>query len=123
MIVAIIPAKSHSRRLKNKNLLKLNGVTLLEHTINYVKKSRYIDFFFVSTESKKIQNYLRKKKIKFIKRPSILCGETPLIDVYNQAYDKIKKKYKIKIIAGVQCDHPDRQHSLDNVIKIFKKKS
>ena len=51
-----------------------------------------------------------------------MCGETPLIDVYNQAYDKIKKKYKIKIIAGVQCDHPDRQHSLDNVIKIFKKR-
>ena len=39
MIVAIIPAKSHSRRLKNKNLLKLNGVSLLDHTINYVKKS------------------------------------------------------------------------------------
>ncbi len=122
MIVAIIPAKSHSRRLKNKNLLKLNGVSLLDHTINYVKKSKYVDFFFISTESKKIQNYLKKKKIKFIKRPSILCGETPLIDVYNQVYNKIKKKYKIKIIAGVQCDHPDRQHSLDNVIKIFKKR-
>ncbi len=62
MIVAIIPAKGHSKRLKNKNLIKLNGISLLEHTINYVRKSKYIDLFLVSTESKKIKSYLKKKK-------------------------------------------------------------
>ena len=55
MIVAIIPAKSHSRRLKNKNLLKLNGVSLLDHTINYVKKSKYVDFFLYLLSQKKFK--------------------------------------------------------------------
>ncbi len=44
------------------------------------------------------------------------------MDVYRQAYKQLKKKYKIEIIAGVQCDHPDRKYSLDDAIKIFKKR-
>ena len=55
MIIAIIPAKEQSKRLKNKNLLKIQGKTLLEHAINYVKKSNYIDYLVVSTESKKLK--------------------------------------------------------------------
>ena len=36
-IVAIIPARGGSKRLKNKNLRLLNGVPLLLHSINYAK--------------------------------------------------------------------------------------
>ena len=122
MIIAIIPAKEKSNRLKNKNLIKINGETLLEHAIKYVKKSKLLDFFLVSTESKKIQRYLKKKKIPYINRPKNLCGETPLLDVYKHAFEKIKFKKKVKVIAGVQCDHPDRKHDLDEIVKIFKKK-
>ena len=45
MIIAIIPVKEKSNRLKNKNLIKINGETLLEHAIKYVKKSKLLDFF------------------------------------------------------------------------------
>ena len=62
MIIAIIPAKEQSKRLKNKNLLKIQGKTLLEHAINYVKKSNYIDYLVVSTESKKIKTFLKSLK-------------------------------------------------------------
>ena len=122
MIIAIIPAKEKSNRLKNKNLNKINGETLLEHAIKYVKKSKLLDFFLVSTESKKIQRYLKKKKILYVNRPKNLCGEALLLDVYKHAYEKIKFKSKIKVIAGVQCDHPDRKYELDEILKIFKKK-
>ena len=39
MIIAVIPAKGHSKRLPNKNMQIINGVPLIEYTINYVKKS------------------------------------------------------------------------------------
>ena len=122
MIIAIIPAKEKSTRLKNKNLIKINGKTLLDHAISYVKKSKFIDFFLVSTESKKIQKYLKQNKIPFVNRPRKLCGEALLIDVYKHAYEKIPFKSKIKVIVGVQCDHPDRKHNLDKILSIFKKK-
>ena len=122
MIVAIIPAKEQSKRLKNKNLLKIQGLTLLEHAIKYVKKSSYIDYLVVSTESKKIKTFLKKLKIPYINRPKKLCGEAPLIEVYKHAYENLSFKSKIKVIAGVQCDHPDRNLSFDKVINIFKKK-
>ena len=122
MIIAIIPAKLHSNRLKNKNLIKVKGKTLIEHAINYVLKSKKVKDFYVSTESKKIQNFLKKKKIKFIIRPKYLCGEAPLLDVYKHAFFKIKKKHKIKTIVGIQCDHPDRKVKLDKAIQLFKQK-
>lgn len=122
MIIAIIPAKEQSKRLKNKNLLKIQGKTLLEHAINYVKKSSYIDYLVVSTESKKIKTFLKKLKIPHISRPKKLCGEAPLIEVYKHAYENLSFKSKIKVIAGVQCDHPDRNLSLNKVINIFRKK-
>ena len=40
MIIAIIPVKEKSNSKKNKNLMKINGETLLEHAIKYVKKSK-----------------------------------------------------------------------------------
>jgi len=122
MIIAIIPAKEQSTRLKNKNLIKIQGKTLLEHAIDYVQKSNFVDYLVISTESKKIKNFLKKLHIPFINRPKKLCGEAPLIEVYKHAYENISFKSKIKVIAGVQCDHPDRNLSLDKVINIFKKK-
>ena len=38
-VTAIIPAKTDSTRLTKKNLKVINGKTLLEHTLDYAKKS------------------------------------------------------------------------------------
>ena len=40
--IIIIPARSGSKRLKNKNLLKLNNLTLVEKTIMFAKKIKTI---------------------------------------------------------------------------------
>ena len=37
MIVAFIPAKQNSRRLKNKNMRIVNKKPLIEYSINYAK--------------------------------------------------------------------------------------
>ena len=43
-IIALIPAKKNSRGLKNKNLKKLNKLSLVELAILGAKKSKLINF-------------------------------------------------------------------------------
>ena len=121
MIIAVIPAKGHSKRLPNKNMQIINGVPLIEYTINYVKKSKIINDFYVTTDSLEIQSYCEKKKIKFIIRPESLGGETPIIKVYKHFLSQAHLSKKIKILLGVQIDHPDRKVSLDQSLQIFLK--
>ena len=61
----IIPARKGSKRLKNKNFLKLNGKTLLEHTIEFAKTINKPGLILVSTDSKKLQ--------KISKSHDVLC--------------------------------------------------
>ena len=122
MIIAVIPAKMVSKRLKNKNLTLLLKKPLLYWTYLYVKNSRLIKNVYVSSESKTVLNYAKKLGLKTILRPKKLCGETPIIDVYKHAYNRLKKKMNIKIIVGLQPDHPDRTKKIDKVINKFLSK-
>ena len=54
-VVALIPAKTDSTRLTKKNLQKVNGKTLLEHSIDYALSSEYIKDIIVSTESDEVR--------------------------------------------------------------------
>ena len=54
MIVAVIPAKGGSKRLPNKNMHIINGKPLLEYTVRYVKESKLINDFYVTTDNKQI---------------------------------------------------------------------
>jgi CMP-N-acetylneuraminic acid synthetase len=53
-IIALIPAKKNSKELKNKNLKKLNDLSLTELTILNAKKSKLIDKIYLSSDSNKI---------------------------------------------------------------------
>ena len=112
MIIGIIPAKKNSKRLKNKNLFLLNNKPLLYWTAKYCKNSKLLNDIYVSSESKSTLKYAQKVGLKVILRPKKLCGETPIIDVYKHAFKKLNKKKKIKIIVGLQPDHPDRKKKI-----------
>ena len=60
----LITARKGSKRLKNKNILKINKKTLIERTIEFSKKiSKKNDKILVSTDSKKIQKIAVKEKV------------------------------------------------------------
>jgi CMP-N,N'-diacetyllegionaminic acid synthase len=71
-LVALIPARSGSERIKNKNISLLNKKPLLAYSIIEAKKSNLFEKIVVSTDSIKYKNialkygadvpYLRKKK-------------------------------------------------------------
>lgn len=69
---AIIPARSGSKGIKNKNIKLFMDIPLLAHSINFAKKLKFIDKILVSTDSEKYKKislsfgaevpFLRSKK-------------------------------------------------------------
>ena len=53
-LICIIPARSGSKRIKNKNILNFFGTPFLGRTINTAKKSKIFNKIIVSSDSKKI---------------------------------------------------------------------
>ena len=123
--VAIIPAKGNSKGLKDKNLRKVGRKSLLERSIIELKKSKYIDDIFVSSESDKILRYSLEKKCKIIKRPNKLSSKTATSEsVLLHAINEIKRN-NLKLpsfICFVQCTSPFQKASdIDNAFKYLKK--
>ena len=65
-IVAIIPIRKNSQRIKNKNFRKFfNNKSLLEIKIEQLKKVKLIDKIVVSSDSKKAEQISRKYRSIF----------------------------------------------------------
>jgi pseudaminic acid cytidylyltransferase len=76
MRIAIIPARSKSKRIKNKNLQLFNGKPLIAHAIKSAIDSKLFDKVIVSTDSKKIQSLSKKNgAICSFLRPKNLSGD------------------------------------------------
>ncbi len=73
----VIPAKGHSTRLKNKNLIRVEGKTLVEIACEKALKCKNIDDVYLDTESDVILSsveWLRNEGLKVIKRPVELAS-------------------------------------------------
>ncbi len=93
-ILAIIPARANSIRLKNKNRLKLGGKSLIKWTIDFVLKTKVIKNIVLSTDDKKIiSENINNNKIKIFKRPSHLKGKN--VKTISVIFDVIKKYEKL----------------------------
>tara|TARA_B110000967_G_C18660827_1_gene448066 strand:- start:76 stop:759 length:684 start_codon:yes stop_codon:yes gene_type:complete len=56
MTICIIPARSGSKRIKNKNIKKINNRAIISYTIKTAIKSKLFSRVIVSTDSKRIAN-------------------------------------------------------------------
>ncbi len=115
-IIAVIPAKSDSKRLPDKNITQIGGRPLLYYTLKTAKECGLLDKVYVSTDSEEIAKIARQKKVSVIMRPSSLGGETPVVEVYRHALDNMEEKDVTHIVA-LQPDHPDRTVDLEKTIK------
>ena len=100
-VVAIIQARSLSKRFPNKVLKKIKGKTIIEIIIQRLKQSRNIDEIVVAIpkdkNEKKLENHLKNLKCKIFKG-----NNTDLLDRYYKA----AKKYNAKVILRVTADCP-----------------
>lgn len=91
--LCIIPARSGSKGIKNKNLINLNGKPLIAWTIEAAIKSKEFDKIYVSTESDQIaQISIRYGAEIPFKRPKSLASDNThsvhvVINVLEWFYD------------------------------------
>ena len=80
-VIAIIPARAGSKRLKDKNILKFYKKPLVTWAIESALKSCMIDTVLVTSNSKRVEKICSKfKKVIFSKRPNYLSRSKSLIE-------------------------------------------
>lgn len=80
-IIAFIPARNGSKRIKSKNLQKINGKSLVFLTVKQALNTKIFNDIYLSSDSKKILNECKNEhKIKFLKRDKNISRDTSLIE-------------------------------------------
>ncbi len=122
--LAIIPARKNSKRIKNKNLKKINGKTLIDRTIIEAKKCKKISQICLSTNIDQLFN-LQDKSVFVLKRPNNLStnnSSTEMAVKHCINFYLEKKKIKFKNIILLQPTSPFRnKFDIENAINIFEK--
>lgn len=74
MIVALIPARGGSKGIKDKNLQKISGRSLVQRSIECAISAGVLEVY-VSTDSEKIADEALKYGAKVLKRPNKISGD------------------------------------------------
>tara|TARA_Y100001968_G_scaffold288903_1_gene291522 strand:+ start:9468 stop:10163 length:696 start_codon:yes stop_codon:yes gene_type:complete len=72
---AFVFARGGSKGIHRKNLLELNGISLVEHSIKLALEVKSIDKVFVSTEDSEIASISIKSGAELINRPNQLAND------------------------------------------------
>ena len=91
MTICIIPARSGSKRLKDKNIKKFNGRPIISYAIKIAQSSRLFSKVIVSTDSKKIANIAKKygADVPFLRSKKLSDDYTATSDVLIDCIKKI----------------------------------
>ena len=109
--IAIIPARGGSKRLPNKNILLLNGIPLLAHSILYAQaNSDLIDAIYVSTDDEKIKAIALNYGAKVIDRPKEISGDLePTVSALKHVLEAIEE---VENVILLQPTNPLRPENL-----------
>ena len=125
-ILGVIPARSGSKSIKDKNIKLLGSYPLIYYTIVQSKKSKIFDNIVISSDSKKYLQIAEEYGVKtpFI-RPKNLSNDNSLaIDTIYHAVIESEFYYKTKydLICMLQPTAPFRTiRDYKNVLNIMKK--
>jgi len=124
IVYALIPGKINSQAVHQKNLQKIKNRSLIEIAIDGAKKSKLIDYVYVSSESLIVQNICKKKKVLYFKRNKKFS--TPRASSA-QVVSEFIEKNKIKnndVIIYLQPTSPLRKTKhINEGLKLFTNKN
>jgi CMP-N-acetylneuraminic acid synthetase len=118
-VVSIILARSGSKGLRHKNLLKLSGKPLLYYAIEAGKRTKKIDRVFVSTDSPKIAKIARSygAEVPFLRKKRYSGDHSSTESAMRNFLDELKskEKYSPDIIVYFQTTDIFRNLKLVNI--------
>lgn len=95
-VLAIIPARSGSKGLKDKNIKILNGKPMIAYTIEAAIKSNVFEDIMISTDSEKYSQIAKKygATIPFLRDKRLATDESTTIEVVEDVLIKLKENGK-----------------------------
>lgn len=119
-VVAFLPVKGTSERIKNKNTSLLNGKPLFLHTLEKLMKCDFIDEVYLDTEMDSIYEMAKYTGCKFLKRdPALATNKTDGHTLfYNEAI-----KVDADIYIQTLCTSPFiKPETIQQGVKILAKR-
>jgi len=124
--IAIIPARSGSKGLKDKNIRLINGKPLLAYTIEAALKSKCFDVVMVSTDNKKYAKIAEEygAQVPFLRSKENSKDSTSPWEVVKEVLDKYEEiNMNFDTLALLQPTSPLRdQQDIKKAFKLFKDK-
>ena len=104
-VIAIIPARIGSKRIKKKNIKKFLNKPIILHTLKNLKNSNYFDLIVVSSDSKDVLEISKSGGANcFINRPKKLSNDfADTKSVIVHSILELEKKY---ILDKIFCIYP-----------------
>ena len=123
-ILCIIPARSGSKGIKNKNIMDFNGKPLLAWSIEQAQKCNYEMKIIVSTDSQEYANIAKTygAEVPFL-RPSEISGDLSNdFEFINHCVNwlKMNENYTCDIILQLRPTSPTRKiEDLNKALELF----
>lgn len=116
-IIAIIPVKGNSQRVKKKNLRKFDNTSLFDLKLDQLKKTKCFKKIIVSSEDDNILNKAKKKKFLIHKRKKYFStSKVSMSEVYSNIASEVEGEY----IAWINVTNPLCDHFVyEKAVKIF----
>lgn len=128
MILAIIPARIGSKRIKQKNIINFLGKPMIYWTIKAAKQSKIFDYIFVSTDSEKIARISKRygASVPFLRPKNKSDDKTSVHAVTVHSIKLLQKKlnYKFDTVVQLMPNCPLRTYKdIISAYNVFKKKN
>ena len=125
--VALIPARSGSLGLPEKNIKSIAGKPLIAWSIEQALRSELVDQVYVSTNSEKIANISKEygANVPFL-RPESISGATATTESSVEHFCEFLTDHQLEFetILLIQCTSPVRANDrFDSAINYFKRRN
>jgi CMP-N-acetylneuraminic acid synthetase len=122
--VAIIPARSGSKGIRDKNIRTLNGKPLIAYSIEHALAAKTVERVIVSTDSAEYAKIAKQydAEVPFL-RPTEISGDSSLdIEVFEYTLNFLKKEGELpEILVHLRPTHPVREMSdIDKMVNTLK---
>lgn len=74
-VLAVVPARRGSKRLPDKNVRLLGGMTLVEHALRCAARAPSVDEVVVSTDDERVAAMVRSLGVRVVDRPPELATD------------------------------------------------
>ena len=120
-IIAIIPARSGSKSVKDKNIRIMNGKPMIAYSVEHALRSKLIDRVVVSTDSPVYQEIARRygAETPFLRPAEISMDASLDIEVFDHALWWLaeNENYHADLCVHLRPTHPIRDpQDIDNMI-------